>query len=102
MTALLLDQNLSYRLLLKILTHFPGSQQVRLAGLENATDLAIWDFAKRNELTILPFDADFIEIANLKGHPPKVIWLRTGNRSTIELEITCQQKRCHTKLYFRS
>ncbi len=26
------------------------------------------------------------EIANLKGHPPKIIWLRTGNITTINLE----------------
>jgi predicted nuclease of predicted toxin-antitoxin system len=28
------------------------------------------------------FDADFYDISSSKGHPPKIIWLRTGNTTT--------------------
>ena len=61
---------------------FPGARQVRELQLENATDLEIWTYAKSNHYCIVTFDADFIDISNLKGHPPKVIWLRLGNTST--------------------
>jgi predicted nuclease of predicted toxin-antitoxin system len=44
--------------------------------------LEIWNFARRNNLCIVTFDADFIDLSTLKGSPPKIIWLRFGNTST--------------------
>lgn len=79
---LLFDQNVSYRIIKLISELFPGARQVRELQLENATDLEIWTYAKSNHYCIVTFDADFIDISNLKGHPPKVIWLRLGNTST--------------------
>jgi predicted nuclease of predicted toxin-antitoxin system len=35
-----------------------------------------------NNFAIVTFDADFIDISNLRGYPPKIIWLRIGNTST--------------------
>jgi len=40
------------------------------------------NFAKRGGYTILTQDIDFSEMAQLLGHPPKVVWLRCGNTST--------------------
>ena len=79
---LLFDQNVSYRIIELIRELFPGARQVRELQLENATDLEICTYAKSNHYWIVTFDADFIDISNLKGHPPKVIWLRLGNTST--------------------
>jgi predicted nuclease of predicted toxin-antitoxin system len=56
--------------------------QVQSCGLQNASDLKIWEFAANQGYTIVTFDADFFELANLKGHPPKIIWLRCGNQTT--------------------
>ena len=36
-------------------------------------------------MKLLSFDSDFFDLANLYGHPPKIIWLRTGNRKTNEI-----------------
>ena len=55
---------------------------MRNLGLENARDEDIWRFARDRGYTIVTFDADFFDLVTLKGHPPKVIWLRTGNIST--------------------
>jgi predicted nuclease of predicted toxin-antitoxin system len=82
---LLFDQNISFRLVRKILGTFPEAKQIRELGLENYTDRQIWNFAKENEYTIVTFDADFFELSNLFGTPPKIIWLRTGNRKTSDL-----------------
>jgi predicted nuclease of predicted toxin-antitoxin system len=79
---LLFDQNISYRVVKKIEGGYPGSDQVKKMGLENSTDLQIWEFARKNGYAIVPFDSNFMDIANLKGHPPKIIWLRTGNTKT--------------------
>ncbi len=82
---LLFDQNISFRLIEKIADFFPEARQVVHLGLTNATDLQIWNFAKENGYAIVTFDADFYELASIKGHPPKIIWLRTGNRTTNSL-----------------
>jgi predicted nuclease of predicted toxin-antitoxin system len=50
--------------------------------LENSSDSTIWEYAKSNQFTIVTFDSDFCDIANIKGSPPKIVWLRTGNMTT--------------------
>lgn len=79
---LLFDQNIAFRISSRIITLFPNSNQVRNLGIENSTDMQIWQFAKVNNYTIITFDADFYDLSNLKGHPPKIIWIRTGNANT--------------------
>lgn len=79
---LLFDQNISFRILSRISNNFPEAKQVRELGIENYSDIEIWKFAKENNYTIVTFDADFFDLANLKGHPPKIIWLRFGNTKT--------------------
>ncbi len=83
---LLFDQNVSYRIVGKLKDIFQDCSQVKIAGLENATDSEIWNYAKRSGYSIVTFDTDFYDRATLKGHPPKVIWLRVGNTSTLNLE----------------
>lgn len=82
---LLFDQNISFRIINKIALVYPNSEQVRRLQLENSSDLEIWTFAKNNNYTIITFDSDFFDLTNLYGHPPKIIWLKTGNTSTKEI-----------------
>ena len=42
-------------------------------------DTDIWSYAQKNGYTIVTFDSDFYDISLINGHPPKIIWLRTGN-----------------------
>ena len=77
---LLLDQNLSFRLLEELKPVYPDSSQVRLLGLDQADDITIWRYAKNNNYTIVTKDSDFHEISLLHGKPPKVIWLKCGNK----------------------
>lgn len=79
---LLFDQNLSFKLCQTVADLFPDSTHVRLLGLSEVGDQAIWDRAKANGFAIVSQDADFAEMAALAGFPPKVIWLRGGNQST--------------------
>jgi predicted nuclease of predicted toxin-antitoxin system len=83
---LLLDQNISFRIISRIQDIFPGSKQVRELGLENSKDPAIWIFAKENGYYIVTFDGDFYDLGLIKGSSPKVIWLRLGNTSTQNIE----------------
>lgn len=85
---LLLDENLSRRIVPFLQTAFPGSTQVALLGLESASDSEIWQYAKDNGFVIVSRDSDFQERALVSGHPPQVIWLKIPNRSkTVVLNI---------------
>src|SRR5436305_1369161 len=79
---LLLDQNLSFKLCQHISDIFPDSTQLSLIGLAAADDRTIWQYAGANGFTLVSHDADFAEMAALLGPPPKVIWVRGGNRPT--------------------
>ena len=76
---LLFDQNQSWRLVLAVKDLFPGSVQVREFKLDQADDIEIWEYARAHGLTIVSLDSDFFDISLLRGHPPKLIWLRCGN-----------------------
>ncbi len=82
---LLFDQNISFRIIKQLENSFPESKHVNQVGLENSTDAAIWDFARINSFIIVTFDADFYDLALLMGVPPKIIWLRIGNASTLAI-----------------
>ena len=79
---LLFDQNLSHRLCRALADVFPETEQVKRAGLDRASDDAIWDFARREGFAIVTLDSDFADVAALRGAPPKIIWLRCGNQPT--------------------
>jgi predicted nuclease of predicted toxin-antitoxin system len=78
----LFDQNISFRIIKKIHSKFSDSKQIRQVGLEGLSDFTIWNYAKENNFTIVTFDSDFYDLSLIKGIPPKVIWLRTGNTTT--------------------
>ena len=69
-----------------VLDIFPYSDHVRGLGLYEADDNTIWDYAKKNSYTIVTQDADFFDLACLKGSPPKIIWIRRGNVSNKNME----------------
>jgi predicted nuclease of predicted toxin-antitoxin system len=83
---LLFDQNLSRRLVERLALDYPGAEHVLLIGLDEAADQIVWNYAASHGFTIVTKDKDFIDLSNRLGHPPKVIWLRTGNAATCELE----------------
>jgi predicted nuclease of predicted toxin-antitoxin system len=83
---LLFDQNLSFKLPKKLEEVFPGSSQVKLLNMEQADDPEIWEYAQRNGFTLVSKDSDYYDSSALRGHPPKVIWLRCGNQRTSYVE----------------
>ncbi len=76
---LLLDENLSRRLLPPLAVAYPGSSHVALVGLEQASDLEMWEFARANDYVIVTKDDDFSALSALRGHPPRIIKLTLGN-----------------------
>lgn len=78
---LLLDENLSRRLVPFLQHDYPGSSQVVLLGLESASDRVVWQKAKDDGYVIVTRDADFQELSLVWGPPPKVVRLRTLNQT---------------------
>jgi predicted nuclease of predicted toxin-antitoxin system len=92
---LLLDENLSRRIVPFLQQNYPESSQVVLLGLQAATDLEIWEYAKVNGYVIVTRDNDFLDLSLLKGAPPKLIHLRTLNLSrsaTLSMLLSNQQQ----------
>lgn len=90
---LLFDQNLSRRLVAMLAVEYPGSRHVAELGLDTATDRAIWDYAGEHGFMIVSKDSDFRQLAFLLGPPPKAIWVRAGNVSTLDILGVLRQYR---------
>ena len=76
---LLLDENLSRRLVPMREAAFPGTQHVDDVGLHSTPDVAIWEFAARESYALVSKDDDFRQLSLLRGAPPKVLVLAVGN-----------------------
>ena len=72
---ILLDENLSPRLVSRLASLFPGLTHVRDMGLKRASDKQIWQRAKESGYTIVTADADFLAFNRRFGWPPKIIHL---------------------------
>lgn len=71
---LLFDQNLSPRLVDLLSDLYPNSAHVSLVELDRALDVALWNYASENGYTIVTKDADFDELSQARGYPPKIVW----------------------------
>lgn len=84
---LLLDENLALRLAPALADLFPGSLHLRECGLRGASDIEVWQYATANGFAIVSKDSDFSQRSFLLGSPPKVIWLRIGNCTTLRVDF---------------
>ena len=76
---LLFDQNLSRKLSDRLQGLFPGSLHMHDVLVRRTPDESIWFYARHNDFVVVTKDADFRELSERLGHPPKVILIRTGN-----------------------
>jgi predicted nuclease of predicted toxin-antitoxin system len=83
---LLFDANLSPRLINCLQGLYPNSLHVRDVSLGQASDGAIWHYARNEGFVIVTKDSDFHELSLLMGIPPKVIWIRRKNCPTQRIE----------------
>jgi predicted nuclease of predicted toxin-antitoxin system len=85
---LLFDHNISHKLVARLADVFPDSTQTRLLNLGRTNDPQLWLIAIAHGYVFVSKDRDVAELAILRGAPPKVIWLRMGNCTTIAVERT--------------
>ena len=98
---LLLDENLSDRIIARIVDLYPDSEHVKTLGLINTDDAVIWEYAKTNGFVIVSKDADFHQRSLLYGHPPKFVYLRIGNCPTSKI-IQILRNNLDTMIQFAS
>ena len=65
---LLLDENVSDRIVERIADLFPGSAHIKSLGLKEADDRIVWDWAKQHGFAIASKDTDFYQRAIVFGH----------------------------------
>ena len=74
--------------------YFPESGHVSALNISQLSDYEIWSYAKRHHYSIVTKDKDFYHLAVSKGHPPKVIWIISGNcRNEEILRILLKSKK---------
>ena len=92
---ILLDANISYKLTNILTPIFGECTHVDFIGLDvPAEDIDIWNYARYHGFIIITKDTDFVDLMDLKGFPPKVVLLKTGNNSSkalAELLINVKQ-----------
>ena len=96
---LLLDQNLSDRLLPILGDDYPGSVHVRNVGLARADDEDVWRYALDEGFVITSKDSDFYQRSLVRGHPPKVVWIRAGNCTTDRIAQLLRRHREDLKVF---
>jgi len=89
---LLFDQHLSPRLVENLSDLFPGSEHVFRVSLDRAVDTEVWDYARQLGFTIVTKDADYSELSEVRGFPPKVLWVKLGNYSTAQIASAIRQR----------
>lgn len=82
---LLLDQNISYKIIKKLDKFFEEVAQVGRLGMAQTDDGMIWQYARTNNYVLVTFDPYFQERNIVAGHPLKIIWLKCRNTSTKNL-----------------
>lgn len=76
---LLLDENLSFRIVGDLAEHFPDSSHVDLLGLRGQDDARIWRHAAEHGYVLVSKDDDFRQLSLLHGAPPKFVLCAIGN-----------------------
>jgi predicted nuclease of predicted toxin-antitoxin system len=85
-----IDAQLSPALAQWINEHFEDLEAtaVRELGLRDADDSEIFASARRANAVIMSKDSDFVDLVNRLGPPPKVLWIRCGNTSNVQMRAT--------------
>ncbi len=96
---LLLDQNLSHRLVPALQSHFVGSAHVRDFGLQRADDADIWVLAINQGFVIVSKDEDFHQRSLVRGAPPKAVWVKLGNCTTAQVRDLLTSRRAEIEAF---
>ena len=58
-----------------------------------------WQYAAAHGFTIVSKDSDYHQRSFVVGPPPKIIWLRIGNKSTAQIEQLLRSRRAEIEAF---
>ena len=76
---LLIDNQLPLALAVHLRRRGHDCTHVAEIGLDEATDLDVWNHAARDNSVLISKDEDFVFLANRPKETGKLIWVRLGN-----------------------
>ena len=96
---LLIDENLSPRLVTLLAEAFPNSTHVESVQLRGCDDARIWMATRDGGYVIVTKDEDFNARSVLYGAPPKVVHLRVGNVGTDAVAALLLEQAAHIEAF---
>lgn len=96
-----LRRNLSPDLPRLLAGEYPDSAHLRDLGLVGADDSVIWQEAANRGFAVVSKDDDFLELAILRGAPPKIVALALGNCRTSEVAAALRTARDRMEQFAR-
>ena len=81
----LIDNQLPPALVRHLRMHGLESSHVAELAMDQASDLAIWQFAANNGFAIVSKDEDFLHLSGADPAGPPFVWVRLGNCRKSEL-----------------
>ncbi|RZJ58293.1 MAG: hypothetical protein EOO55_01130 [Hymenobacter sp.] len=75
---LLLDENVSWRLVAHLRPQCAAVLHVRDTGLNESPDTNIWRYARQHDYDLLTKDEDFVRLVLTEGFPPRVVALQNA------------------------
>jgi predicted nuclease of predicted toxin-antitoxin system len=99
---LLLDANLSWRIVKPLTAYYSEVFHSEFVVAEMASDQSIWSYANENNCIIVTNDEDFLNLVNINGFPPKVVLLKTGNQSNSYIKDLLISKKNEIEEMFNS
>jgi predicted nuclease of predicted toxin-antitoxin system len=81
----LVDNQLPQALARFLISRGHKAEHVLDLGMDEAGDLAIWNYAGKNDCVIVTKDEDFISLSLQTGSKNQVVWARLGNCRTTAL-----------------
>lgn len=83
---LLIDENLSHRLVDRLADSCPGSQHVRQIGMKSAPDRIVLGYAELMDMVLVTKDSDFDDLGILGSDTARILRLDLGNCTTDDAE----------------
>ena len=84
----LVDNQLPVALARFLASRGVSCQHVLDLGFGGTSDVAIWDYAGRNDCIVISKDEDFFYLANAPAAKARLVWIRIGNcRKTQLLDL---------------
>jgi predicted nuclease of predicted toxin-antitoxin system len=83
---LLIDQNISKRIIDSIIDIFPGSMHIKDVQLSDYSDLEVWNYALKNNLILVSTDPEVFDRCVLSSNSPKTLYVVSETITTNKME----------------